>query len=62
MQLVNVLRIPIIGTRYELVAPDTLENLIGESIESLIDINEDIGYLTDKGTPPLMPHAACEPR
>ena len=55
LQLVNVVRIPIIGTRYELVAPDTLENLIGENIDSLIDINEDIGYLTDKGTLPLMP-------
>ncbi|MGD8950154.1 MAG: Gldg family protein [Desulfobacterales bacterium] len=61
VQLVNVLRIPIIGTRYELVAPDTLENLIGESIESLIDINEDIGYLTDKGTLPLMPQARMNP-
>jgi ABC-type uncharacterized transport system involved in gliding motility auxiliary subunit len=55
LQLVNVVRIPIIGTRYELVAPDTLENLIGENIDSLIDINEDIGYLADKGTLPLTP-------
>jgi len=61
LQLVNVLRIPIIGTRYELVAPDTLENLIGENIESLIDINEDIGYLTDKGTLPLMPQQRANP-
>jgi ABC-2 type transport system permease protein len=61
VQLVNVLRIPIIGTRYELVAPDTLENLIGESIESLIDINEDIGYLADKGTPSLMPQPRANP-
>ena len=61
VQLVNVLRIPIIGTRYELVAPDTLENLIGESIESLIDINEDIGYLADKGTPPLTPQPRANP-
>ena len=55
VQLVNALRIPIIGTQYELVAPDTLENLIGENIDSLIDINEDIGYLVDKGTLPLTP-------
>lgn len=61
LQLVNVLRIPIIGTRYELVAPDTLENLIGENIESLIDINEDIGYLADKGTLPLMPQPRANP-
>ncbi|MGW8187317.1 MAG: Gldg family protein [Desulfobacterales bacterium] len=55
VQLVNVLRIPIIGTRYEIVDPDKLENLIGENIDSLIDINEDIGYLADKGTLALMP-------
>lgn len=61
VQLVNVLRIPIIGTRYELVAPDTLENLIGENIDSLIDINEDIGYLADMGTPPLMPQPRMNP-
>ena len=61
LQLVNVLRIPIIGTRYELVAPDTLENLIGENIDSLIDINEDIGYLADKGTLPLMPPPRMNP-
>ncbi|MDP4856602.1 MAG: Gldg family protein [Desulfobacterales bacterium] len=61
LQLVNVLRIPIIGTRYELVAPDTLENLIGETIDSLIDINENIGYLTDKGTLPLMPQPRANP-
>ncbi len=61
LQLVNVVRIPIIGTRYELVAPDTLENLIGENIDSLLDINENIGYLADKGTLPLMPPARMNP-
>ncbi|KPJ79050.1 MAG: hypothetical protein AMJ54_01005 [Deltaproteobacteria bacterium SG8_13] len=51
--MITVLRLPIIGTRYQMVDPDELENLIAESIESLIDINEDIGYLADKGTLPL---------
>ena len=58
--LVTVLRLPLIGTRYQMIDPDDLENIIGESVESLIDINEDIGYLADKGTlaldrPPAMP-------
>ncbi|MFZ0611358.1 MAG: Gldg family protein [Desulfobacterales bacterium] len=61
VQLVNVMRIPIIGTRYEMVPADTLENLIRENIESLIDINEKIGYLTDKGTLPLMPQPRMNP-
>ncbi len=61
VQLVNVMRIPIIGTRYEMVAEDALENLIRENVESLIDINEKIGYLADKGTLPLMPRPRMNP-
>jgi ABC-type uncharacterized transport system involved in gliding motility auxiliary subunit len=64
--LVNVLRLPLIGTRYQMVEPDDLENIIGESVESLIDINEDVGYLVDKGTlplnrPPALPPGAPQP-
>ena len=65
--LVSVLRLPLIGTRYQLVELGELENLIAESIESLIDINEDIGYLADKGTlplnqPPAMPPGSPQPQ
>jgi len=48
--LMSVLRIPLIGTRYELVDIGTLEDVINENIETLIGINEDIGYLADHGT------------
>ncbi|MDY6793534.1 MAG: Gldg family protein [Thermodesulfobacteriota bacterium] len=48
--LLNILRLPIIGTRYELVDLNELQEIISEHIESLIDINEDIGYLADHGT------------
>lgn len=50
VQLLNVLRIPIIGTRYELIDMDNLEEIINENIETLIGINEDVGYLADHGT------------
>ncbi len=50
VQLLNVMRIPIIGTRYELIAMDDLEEIIKENIETLIGINEDVGYLADHGT------------
>jgi len=49
IQLLTVLRIPIIGTQYHLVKLDELEELISESLESLIDINENLGYMADKG-------------
>jgi len=55
LELVQVVRLPLIGTRYELVDVADLDTLLTESIESLIDINEDLGYLADKGTLPLRP-------
>ncbi len=50
VQLLNVMRIPIIGTRYELINTDDLEDIINENIETLIGINESVGYLADHGT------------
>ncbi len=50
VQLLQVLRLPIIGTQYQMVEPGELESLIEENLESLIDINENIGYLADFGT------------
>ena len=48
--LLQVLRLPIIGTQYQLSDMDTMEETINSNIERLIDINEDIGYLADHGT------------
>jgi len=48
--LLNILRLPIIGTRYEIVGMNELKEIISGHIESLIDINEEIGYLADHGT------------
>jgi ABC-type uncharacterized transport system involved in gliding motility auxiliary subunit len=48
--LLQVLRVPLIGTRYSLVDLDKMEEIISQNLESLIDINEDLGYLADHGT------------
>ena len=61
IQLVNIMRIPIIGTRYDMVNPNDLENLISKNVESLIDINADLGYLADKGTLPIRPRQQMMP-
>ncbi|MBU0993178.1 MAG: Gldg family protein [Proteobacteria bacterium] len=53
VQLLNVFNMPIFGTRYELVDMENLGDMINGSIESLIDINETLGYLSDHGTPPM---------
>jgi ABC-type uncharacterized transport system involved in gliding motility auxiliary subunit len=48
--LMQVIRLPIIGTQYKLAEPAEMEDNINSSVERLIDINEDIGYLADHGT------------
>ena len=48
--LMQVIRLPIIGTQYKLAETAELEENINSSVERLIDINEDIGYLADHGT------------
>ncbi|MBW2605612.1 MAG: Gldg family protein [Deltaproteobacteria bacterium] len=48
--LLRVLRLPIIGTRYDLVDVDKLEDIVNDNLESLVDINQDLGYLAGHGT------------
>ena len=60
-QLLNVLQIPIIGTQYDLVKPSRLENIIEANLESLIDINENMGYLADHGTLKRSPYPQPAP-
>ncbi len=50
MPLLKVLRIPIIGTRYDLVDISQMEETINDNLEALVNINEDLGYLADHGT------------
>ena len=48
--LLHVIRLPIIGTQYQLSEMADIEESIDSNIERLIDINEDIGYLAGHGT------------
>lgn len=48
--IVNVTQIPLFGTQYSMATMNELEEMINENIESIININEDIGYLADHGT------------
>jgi len=50
ISLLQVLRNPFFGTYYELVDMKTMEELINKNIESIININDDIGYMTSNGT------------
>jgi len=48
--LIHVTRLPLIGTHYELADMEKMEEVITDNLESLIDVNENLGYLTDHGT------------
>ncbi|MFW6148042.1 MAG: Gldg family protein [Thermodesulfobacteriota bacterium] len=60
--LIRVVRLPLIGKRYELVNVREIEETVNENIESLIEINEDIGYLADHGTHTLSAGVSRDPR
>jgi ABC-2 type transport system permease protein len=51
--LIRVMRIPLIGDQYQLETMETMEKILGDGIESMLEINENIAYLADFGTPPL---------
>ena len=53
LPILQVLRIPIIGTQYQLASPEEIEEMINGEVETLVDINENVGYLADHGTLPL---------
>ena len=55
MPIIDVVRIPIIGTQYDLADKERLEEMINDGLESLVEINEDLGYLADHGTLGLTP-------
>lgn len=51
--VLRVINIPIIGTQYLLASVDDLKDSIETGIQSLLHLNQTIGYLTDHDTLPL---------
>jgi ABC-2 type transport system permease protein len=60
LPLIRVVRLPLIGTRYELTDLSKMEEIINENVESIIDINQDLGYLADHGTLKLTGRSAAD--
>ncbi|MDX1707203.1 MAG: Gldg family protein [Desulfobacterales bacterium] len=48
--LLQVIKIPIIGTQYKLTAISEVEEHITRNLETLIDINQDLGFVAGNGT------------
>jgi len=59
--ILQVLNLPLIGTHYEMVDLNNLEEIIDNALEKVVNINENLGYLADHGTlggpapTPMMP-------
>lgn len=51
--LLQVVQLPLIGNHYELADMAQMDEIISKNLESLIDINTDLGYLASHGTMPL---------
>jgi len=51
--LLSAYSVPVMGDFYELAKIDKIEETINTDLESLIDINEGLGYLSDHGTQDL---------
>jgi len=47
--LIRVLRIPLMGTQYQMTDLGRLEEAIAQGIESIMEINEDLGFLKGHG-------------
>ncbi len=50
IKVIEVFQLPLFGTQYQLADLEQLETTINKTVENIIDINEEIGYLTDHGT------------
>ena len=53
IQMLRVQQIPLFGTQYSLASLDDIEKTLAKTVESVVNVNEEIGYLADHGTPPL---------
>lgn len=55
--LITSVNLPIIGTTYQMANPEALKATLSQTMETMIGINETVGYLADHGTLPLSPGA-----
>jgi ABC-type uncharacterized transport system involved in gliding motility auxiliary subunit len=53
LSLLNIIRVPLLGTQYNLVDQERLKDSIKENVQSILGIQQNIGYLADHGTPAL---------
>jgi ABC-2 type transport system permease protein len=62
LPLIDVLRLPIVGTQYKLTSAEDVSKMLNDSVESLIEIHEGLGVLSDHRTAPIMGGAPGSPQ
>jgi ABC-type uncharacterized transport system involved in gliding motility auxiliary subunit len=60
--LLSIVRLPIFGDQYQLASIDQIEELISTNLDRLININQEIGYLTDFGAVELSGESPLGPQ
>jgi ABC-type uncharacterized transport system involved in gliding motility auxiliary subunit len=54
LPLIDVVRLPIVGTQYKLLGAEDVSKMLNNSVESLVEIHEGLGVLADHRTAPIM--------
>jgi ABC-2 type transport system permease protein len=53
LPLIDVVRLPILGTQYKLIGPEDVSKMLTNSVESLLEIHQGLGILADHRTAPI---------
>jgi gliding motility-associatede transport system auxiliary component len=53
LPILRVFQMPLIGTQYQLAESNEIEEMLNGHVESILDINQRVGYLAGHGTLPL---------
>ncbi|MCU0540010.1 MAG: Gldg family protein, partial [Desulfobacterales bacterium] len=61
LPLIDVVRLPILGTQYKLIAGENLSRMINDTVESLIEIHDGLGILAGRRAAPVMGGAPAGP-
>ncbi|MFO7707834.1 MAG: Gldg family protein [Desulfobacterales bacterium] len=54
LPLIDVVRLPILGTQYKLIEGEALGRMINDSVETLIEIHDGLGVLTGRRAAPIL--------
>ncbi len=54
LPLIDVVRLPILGTQYKVVESEALARMINDSVETLIEIHDGLGVLTGRRAAPVL--------